>query len=95
MSFADLPKGHEAQIGTLTIERQNILNGSGLTAKAEYDEVGSSDINISTLDSRTDIPVAHRRLPSYYSGAKFGPGLCPHWKDIPPIGTYGEGLSDV
>lgn len=56
------------------------LDGPGLSTKAEYDEVGSSDINILTPDSGTDIPVAHRRLPSYHSGAKLGPGLCPHWK---------------
>jgi hypothetical protein len=53
------------------------LDGSGLSANAEHDEVGSSDINILTPDSSTDIPVAHRRLPSYHSGAKLGPDLCP------------------
>jgi hypothetical protein len=56
------------------------LDGPGLSANAEYDEVGSSDINILTPDSSTDVPVAHPRLPSYHSGVKLGPGLCPHWK---------------
>jgi hypothetical protein len=56
------------------------LDGPGLSTNAEYDEVGSADINILTPDSGTDIPVAHQRLPSYHSGAKLGPGLCPHWK---------------
>ncbi|GFF96859.1 LOW QUALITY PROTEIN: hypothetical protein IFM47457_11098 [Aspergillus lentulus] len=52
----------------------------GLSANTEYNKVGSSDINILTPDSSTDVPMAHRRLLSYHSGAKLGPGLCPHWK---------------
>jgi hypothetical protein len=71
------PNGSDRDFDHRTPEH---LDGSGLSAKAEYDEVGSSDINILTPESSTDIPVAHRRLPSYHSEAKRGPGLCPHWK---------------
>jgi hypothetical protein len=58
--------------------RQDYLDESVQSTNAEYDEVGSSDVNVLTPDSGTNVSVASRR-PSY-SRAELGPCLCPHWE---------------
>jgi hypothetical protein len=60
--------------------RTEYIDESDLSTNAEYDEVGSSDVNILTPDSGTDIPVPAGKPPSYHSEDKLGSCLCPHWK---------------
>lgn len=57
--------------------RQEYIDGSDLSTNAEYDEIGSSDINILTPDSETDNPVPSRKPPSNRSEDSC---FCPHWK---------------
>ncbi|KAH1558416.1 hypothetical protein KXX17_006783 [Aspergillus fumigatus] len=71
------------------------LDGSGLTAKAEYDEVGSSDIeHLDTgFEDRYPRPIEDCRATTQELSLVL---VFAHTgKYIPPIGTYGEGLSDV
>lgn len=71
------------------------LDGSGLTAKAEYDEVGCSDIkHLDTgFEDRYPRPIEDCRATTQELSLVL---VFAHTgKYIPPIGTYGEGLSDV
>jgi hypothetical protein len=57
--------------------RPEYIDGSDLSTNAEYDEIGSSDVNILTPDSGTDNPVPTRKPPSHRSGDNC---FCPHWR---------------
>ncbi|KAH2679558.1 hypothetical protein KXW53_005819 [Aspergillus fumigatus] len=79
---ADALNGHTPSTGRISDtdfdhRRPEYIDESDMSTNAEYDEVGSSEVNILTPDSGTDNPVPTRKPPSYRSEDNC---FCPHWR---------------
>ncbi|GFF29398.1 hypothetical protein IFM61606_10351 [Aspergillus udagawae] len=79
---ADALNGHTPSTGRISDtdfdhRKPEYIDESDMSTNAEYDEVGSSEVNILTPDSGTDNPVPTRKPPSYRSEDNW---FCPHWR---------------